>query len=63
MEHQVSEGVSMLTTGLSKLEENARMLYEEGKGRFTLRLSNTGMMLSGKGLKSVRQVLVVKDNF
>lgn len=53
----------MLTTGLSKLEENARMLYEEGKGRFTLHLSNTGMMLSGKGLKSVRQVLVVKDNF
>lgn len=53
----------MLTTGLSKLEENARMLYEEGKGGFTLRLSNTGMMLSGKGLKSVREVLVVKDNF
>lgn len=53
----------MLTTGLSKLEENASMLYEEGKGGFILHLSNTGMMPSGKGVKSVRQVLVVKDNF
>lgn len=53
----------MLTTGLSKLEENASMLYEEGKGGFILHLSNTGMMPLGKGVKSVRQVLVVKDNF